>query len=553
MKRKLLALLLSSVMASALLAGCGKTPESDSASAQTEEGKAATGETQTQAAGNEGSSGDNTESAASPAQQAIADRKAEAEKTGEYEQVVFAFYTWTGRPAGTDRVQEAMNEYTREKLGLEVELLPMDSASYAQDIRLMLSSGEKVDLFDVDAIGYSAAVNDGYCMDLEENGLFQDYGQGIAQVLAPEYVNALRVDGILYGLTPIRDLAIASGTFCIGQEYLDGIGYDYNSNKEKDGVIHTDFAEIDEIFAQLHEKYPDKYVFTGGDNVFLQGSIVDNVGGDWFGVLIDPVNSLKVENLFTSDIFKERCQIMYDWNKKGYISKDSLTDDTAISAKVKAGNYMAMMSQGKPGYQTQISAECGRTMELFQVDENIMKSSTVTGVVTSINQNCENPVAAMQLWDALYTDPYLSNLLMWGEEDVDYKVTEDGHIIFADGVNADNAEFYHTMNWELPNQYIAHVWEGDPLDLGAQMTAFNDGAVKSKALGFAFDNSEMASEYTALKNIYDEYAKQLMMGFLDPEVGIPEMESKMESAGLMDYIAAKQAALDAWAEENGVQ
>lgn len=39
---------------------------------------------------------ENTDAAA----QAIADRKEEAEESGEYEKVVFAFYNWTGRPAG---------------------------------------------------------------------------------------------------------------------------------------------------------------------------------------------------------------------------------------------------------------------------------------------------------------------------------------------------------------------------------------------------------------------------------------------------------------------
>ena len=44
-----------------------------------------------------------------------------------------------------------------------------------------------------------------------------------------------------------------------------------------------------------------------------------------------------------------------------------------------------------------------------------------------------------------------------------------------------------------------------------------------------------------------------MLGFLDPEVGIPEMEAKLEAAGLNEYIAAKQAALDEWAAANGVK
>ena len=80
---------------------------------------------------------ENTDAAA----QAIADRKEEAEESGEYEKVVFAFYNWTGRPAGTDRIQEKINERIRDTLGLEVELLVMDSAAYTQNARLMLSSG----------------------------------------------------------------------------------------------------------------------------------------------------------------------------------------------------------------------------------------------------------------------------------------------------------------------------------------------------------------------------------------------------------------------------
>lgn len=43
--------------------------------------------------------------------------------------------------------------------------------------------------------------------------------------------------------------------------------------------------------------------------------------------------------------------------------------------------------------------------------------------------------------------------------------------------------------------------EGDPLDLWERMEKFNDNAVKSKALGFTFDNSDYSSEYTALTNV----------------------------------------------------
>ena len=290
-----------------------------------------------------------------------------------------------------------------------MELLILDSASYAQNVRLMLSSGEQLDIFNSNPLGYTAVVNDGYCYNLEEDNLLQEYGAGILETVNEDYIKACRINGSIYGLPQMRDMALAAGTIVIGQEYLDGIGYDYTSqyeDPENQDVIYTDYEEIEKIFAQLHEEYPDKYVFAPGDNLVSQGATIDSLGGDDFGVLLDTENNLTVENLFTSDQFKEMCQRIYEWNQKGYISKDALTDDTAISAKIKSGSYMAMLTQGKPGYKTQISGECGRPMVVFQVEENILKSSAITSSLWNINQGCEDPIAAMQVLNALQMSIY---------------------------------------------------------------------------------------------------------------------------------------------------
>jgi putative aldouronate transport system substrate-binding protein len=37
-------------------------------------------------------------------------------------------------------------------------------------------------------------------------------------------------------------------------------------------------------------------------------------------------------------------------------------------------------------------------------------------------------------------------------------------------------------------------------------------------MGFVYDNSELANEYTALTNVYNEYQAQLELGFVDPDV-----------------------------------
>ncbi len=68
--------------------------------------------------------------------------------------------------------------------------------------------------------------------------------------------------------------------------------------------------------------------------------------------------------------------MVYEWNKLGYISQDAISDDTAVSAKVKSGAYMSMLSQGKPGYKTQISGECGRPMVVFCIEEEAFRPSS---------------------------------------------------------------------------------------------------------------------------------------------------------------------------------
>lgn len=496
-----------------------------------------------------GEEGKQTEGSLSAYDQAIADRKAAAEKSGKYEKVVYAMYTWTGKPAGTERIQEKMNEILREEWGLEIELMVLDFSSYRQNVRLMLSSGEEVDWFGGNALGYTSVINDGYCYDLEEDDLLSVYGPGIKNLISDEYLDACRFSGTLYGIPPMKDYAIVYAALMIGKEYLDAIDYEYVENENQE-VVAT-WEEITDIFAKLHQEFPDKYVFTTGLNTFSQGSVIDPIGGDWFGVLLDPTESLKVENLYESEAWLERLQIMYDWNQKGFFSKDTLTDTTAPSAKVKSGTYMSMLSQSKPGYKSQISGECGKEMIVFRLGDDIIKASGVASTITCMNQGSDDPIAAMQLMDALYTDERLANLFVWGEEGTDYEVMESGHIHFPDGVNAENAEWYHTMNWELPNQYLAHVWEGDPLDLGEKTMEFNNKAPRSLAMGFVFDNSELTAEYTALTNVYDEYAPQLLSGFVEPVEGSRIFVEELKKAGLDKYIAEKQRQLDEWAEENG--
>ena len=541
--KKLLATLLTASLLATCLVGCGD---------KTEEKKSDTSN-DTSVVTSVDDNGSDEGATLSLAEQAIADRKAKAAETGEYQKVVVSFFDWTGAPAGIERVNSKLSEYTEETLGLDVELLIIDSAAYTQDIQLMLAAtdGEQIDLFSTCGPGYMTIVNNEFAHDLEEDGLLDNYGAKLKDIVRADYFDACRVGGTLYGVPPIKDYAIQTAAICIGTEYLEGANVDLSKYGKDDlGYVKATWDDIDEIFAAIHAAFPEKTVYSTQDNMITQGSAVDMLAGDWYGVLLDPANSLEVSNLFESDMYKEWCDRFYRWNQAGYIAKDALTDENGASARIKSGSYMAMMACGKPAYENQISNECARPMTVFDVGEPFMSSSAVSSFPWCINENSEDYVAAMQVLEALYTDPVVANFACWGEEGVEYVVNADTTINWGPGVDANTSEYFPNVLWLMPNQYAAHVWEGDPVDVGEQTAAFNDNCpVKSKALGFTWDNSEYAAEFTALQNAYKQFAGQLIYGFVEPEEGIKALNDALKSAGLDTYIAAKQAAVDAWANK----
>ena len=554
MKRKILSLLIAGTVLGSVLAGCATNTAAPAAStpAETEEAPAEEAETPVEAevpAEEESQAEVLLDVNGAPTTQEAIDAIEERKASGNYPKLILGFMNFAGTPAGIDRISQRISERTEETLGIDVELMILDAASYGQQMNLILASGEQMDIFNAIRPGFMPALNSGYLLDFDEDNMFELYGQGIKSVLAEKYLDACRVDGDLYGVTGMKEMGQGLFGISIAKQYLDEIGYDYEALRAnpEDEIIYTDLDTISDIFAQLHEAFPDKTVFmTDKGTVVSQCLPVDAIG-DNFGVLLDPANSLEVGDLFSSDVYMDVCKQMYAWNKAGYFSKDAITDTTGTTPAVKAGTLMAYKTAIKPGIVTQESNLCGMPMILFQCCIDFADSSKGNRMPWCINQNTEDPVAALQLLNAFYTDPLLASLICWGEEGVEYVKTEDGHLTFPEGVDASNSEYYNNVNWELPNQFIAGVWEGESLDVWDRTASFNEQCVASLANGFVFDSSNVSAEYSALTNVYEEYRDQIELGFADPETAIPEMIDRLKKAGLDDYIAEKQAQLDAWA------
>ena len=83
---------------------------------------------------------------------------ATAASDGKITHLVMAFPTFTGAPTDTAKVQDAMNEILRKKIGVEVELQISDLASYKQNMTLALSSGEQIDIMNTIMQDYATLI-----------------------------------------------------------------------------------------------------------------------------------------------------------------------------------------------------------------------------------------------------------------------------------------------------------------------------------------------------------------------------------------------------------
>ena len=76
---------------------------------------------------------------------------------GEVTKIVVAFPTWSGAPADLQMIQDAMNAISVPAIGVEATLMVVDFASYGQQMTLMMSGDEQLDV--ISNLGTSYATN----------------------------------------------------------------------------------------------------------------------------------------------------------------------------------------------------------------------------------------------------------------------------------------------------------------------------------------------------------------------------------------------------------
>ena len=441
-----------------------------------------------------------------------------------------------------ERIEQKINEILEPELNANLDIVVLPWASASQQLQLMLSGDEKIDVFYTQATNAVQYMNAGQIVDMSE--LIDKYGTNIKQIYGEDIAKINQIEGFVYGVPNQIERGSIPAIF-MRKDLVEKYNIDTTQIKEP--------KDLESVFETVKAGEPDMtMLYSGSENdapatrLFRGDTLSDN---NYLGVLMDQTNSTKLENFFATDWFKDTTTMLHDWYQKGYISQDAGTNTENWRTVCKAGNLFSLFFSYHPGTPVEFESSTGYDFEIVPFyNEPIINSSSYNGVTFSIAQNSENPEKTMEVLDYIYGSSEIMNLLNWGEQDKDYVIedADNGIINFPEGITSDNAGYNLNLGWELPNQFIAYKWTGSDPQLWEKMEEFNGSAKSSKAVGFLFDSSNCSSEIAALSNIVKQYSGALYSGSGDPDELIPELLEALDDAGINEVIQAKQEQLDAF-------
>lgn len=513
MKKRSLALLLAATMMLSGICGCGKEETEEQAQTITEE-------------------------------TATTEVEGEAETSDKYEinfdeepyEAVLMY--WVANDArDVESVEEAFNELTMKQLNMKVDLQPVTFGGYMQQIQMILSSDDKLDIFPMFGSNAGTYINAEYVEDITP--YLNSVAKDLIDVVGIEDISCCSIGDFIWGIPTMHERCNPTA-YVLCTDVLEETGY-----KAED--IKT-LEDLTEVFAKVKELYPEMIAYSGlnGSTQGATQQTFDSLGGGNYGVLMDNGQELTVSNWYESEEFRSVVETYYEWAQKGYSSADLATSSDAGEAMMRAGNLFSFSTYWKPNTKVEKDAQTGCDTTIVRMTEPFCCSAATNSVGYSIASNSEDPEKAALLLNWIYKTKEANDLLNWGIEGVDYTVLEDGTIGYPEGINADNVGYHQDFGWAQPNQYNSYVWTGNEIDIWEQYQEMRNNALVSKAYGFNFDTTPVLNEISALTAVSDQYLVTIAAGAVEPEQAIKEFNDALYNAGLQTVMDEKQKQLDEW-------
>ncbi len=468
----------------------------------------------------------------------------------EVEKIVYSYATFNNVPTEEtlNSIEDEINKITIEKIGVEVELMPISIANYSSQVALSFAGGDKIDVFQ--SLGdFNVSVNGDMAYDITD--LMDEYAPGTKEILGEELLNACVKDGRLYGVPTYKPYALTPMVI-YKQEIADELGIDMTQVKN--------LNDLTDVLRKVKEAYPDMTPLvpsnTGVSGVNWAIENVDYLTDDYYtpkGVMVN--DDFVVRDYYSLPEFEEVTRIARTWYNEGLILKDAATtSSTATELMNSEISFCYIASYSYPEADTAASLNAmmpNSTIGAVRIGDAYLDTTSINALSWMVSSTSEHPEAALKFLDLTFTDENIINLLIYGIEGRDYVKDSEGFVSYPEGLDAGSVPYTAQLSCgTLGNFFKMYPMAGTSKESLVWEEEQNREAKKSAAMGFTFDSSNVKTEYTAVSNVISTYLPGLSCGALDPDTALEEFSKELEKAGLNTIIAEKQAQLDAWKSNN---
>lgn len=506
MKKKLLALVMTMVIAAGTLIGCGSEPAKEAGGAQ----------------------GSNAQ------QETPAD---EEKELVELRMIMYGDMTTRREEFMKGEFHDAVLEDLN--IDLAVEFMPWGSDS---TIGTMLASGEAfavwniVHAFDWPSKGYLAPIDE---------ALIEENCPNLIRVRTENNgFDCVKYDGQIYAVPfGCKPYAGRMQTLEVRNDILKSVGYEASQI--------TTYEQLMDAVAAVKAKYPDMRVLRSsgslinGFNSEISDQLLNIISGTQFVYVDESENNDKVYSLYESDAFKNLCKITGEWVDLGYIQMDEISNPTQGAADWEAGNCLLMY--GTPGALIETSFALTvpeAELSLIKIgDMPYIKSIDYDWGFSISASDADNVERWLELFDWMYKDQETYNFCVYGVEGKDWEYNEDGTINKLVTDSFFDGWFMEAMEYNIYNPSISE-------ENIAAYEANDNGSILSKTSGFSFDSTSVATEVSMMTAVWTEYLEPLTYGLLDFEENYDKAIDELKKAGLDAYVAEYQKQYSEWYAEN---
>lgn len=459
---------------------------------------------------------------------------------GKVNGTTLTWYTFGDKPADLDKVLAKANEIIEEKIGMKLDMQYIDSASYAEKMKLKMASGEAYDLaFTGYTNDYQNAVNMGGLYDITD--LIDEVG--LKDIIPEFYFESAEVDGRIYG---IPNEQVVSNPVCIymSKALAEELDIDMPAiqeaaqNAKNFEDIKAYSVLIDDMFAKVHVARPDLYTFSPKYNLMTTPLYEELMGG--VGVRRDG-SADKLITIGETEEAKLAYEKVNEWFTKGYIRQDVASKGVALTTNEEYRQVAIKTDTWKPGSDALMLEREGEEQVFALLTKPYISRTSALATMNSVGANSKNPKKAVEFLKLINSDKELFNLICWGIEGTNYTLNDEGKVkeIENSGYNG-----IGKSAWKYGNQFNSLLMEGQEDGIWKETKKMNDEAVESPMLGFVPQTDNIATELSNLTNLGSEYVGRAGYGVEPPSKWLDEYTKKQEQAGSKKVLKELQKQYD---------